>query len=229
MTGYPATTLADNPGSDKMLRKLLIVLIGWLIAASTAWAAVDVNTADQATLESLKGIGPVKSKAIIDERTRNGPFKDAADLAKRVKGLGTKSVATLQSEGLVIGGSAGSAAAKNAPATKASTPSTVPSTSSTTPSASTAPMTKPSPRVASGAATAGAAANTKSTATVAVDTTTASDTSAKKPKKSGKKAKSAEAASASAAAAASDTGSKSSKSKKQKNSKAVAASQPAVR
>jgi competence protein ComEA len=102
-----------------MIRKLLVVLIGWLIAASTAWAVVDVNTADQATLETLKGIGPVKSKAIIDERSKNGPFKDAADLAARVKGLGTKSVTSLQSEGLVVGGSASAAAGAAASASDA--------------------------------------------------------------------------------------------------------------
>ncbi|MCQ4380086.1 hypothetical protein NO113_19705, partial [Clostridioides difficile] len=41
----------------------------------------------------------------IDERTKNGPFKDADDLANRVKGLGTKAVGHLEENGLTIGGS----------------------------------------------------------------------------------------------------------------------------
>ncbi|WP_010092221.1 ComEA family DNA-binding protein, partial [Burkholderia ubonensis] len=90
-----------------MLKKLLMLFVALSLSLTAAFAAaVEVNTADQAALESVKGLGPVKSKAIIDERTKNGPFKDADDLANRVKGLGTKSVAHLEENGLTIGGSA---------------------------------------------------------------------------------------------------------------------------
>lgn len=107
-----------------MLKKLVLLLAAFVLSMSVAFAAsVEVNTADQATLETLKGIGPVKSKAIIDERTKNGPFKDADDLARRVKGLGTKSVATLQGEGLTIGGSSALPATSGAKHDKASTSS----------------------------------------------------------------------------------------------------------
>jgi competence ComEA-like helix-hairpin-helix protein len=122
-----------------MLKKLLLLCLACFLTMSTAYAAsVDVNTADQTTLESLKGLGPVKSKAIIDERTQNGPFKNADDLASRVKGLGTKSVAKLESEGLMVGGSSAPptgaksanhamGAAASAPAAKASSKSAAPS------------------------------------------------------------------------------------------------------
>ena len=75
-----------------MLKKLLMLCLALALSIGAAFAAVDVNTADQTSLEAVKGLGPVKSKAIIDERTKNGPFKDADDLASRVKGLGAKSV-----------------------------------------------------------------------------------------------------------------------------------------
>lgn len=89
-----------------MLKKLVLLLAALVVSMSAAFAAaVDVNTADQAALESVKGLGPVKSKAIIDERTKGGPFKDANDLANRVKGLGVKSVAHLEAQGLTINGS----------------------------------------------------------------------------------------------------------------------------
>jgi DNA polymerase III alpha subunit len=54
-------------------------------------AQVDVNKADQAALDSVKGIGPVTSKAIVDERAKGGAFKDWADFESRVKGIGPKS------------------------------------------------------------------------------------------------------------------------------------------
>ena len=73
-----------------MLKKLLMLCVALMLSVGAAFAAVDVNTADQAALEAVKGLGPVKSKAIIDERTKNGPYKDADDLATRVKGLGTQ-------------------------------------------------------------------------------------------------------------------------------------------
>lgn len=52
---------------------------------------VDINTASQAELESVIGIGPEKAKAIIDYRTKNGPFKTKAQL-DNVKGFGEKSI-----------------------------------------------------------------------------------------------------------------------------------------
>jgi competence protein ComEA len=71
--------------------------------AGQAFAAVDVNSADESALRGIKGIGPSKAKAILDERTANGPFRDAADLAQRVRGLGEQMVERLQAEGLEIG------------------------------------------------------------------------------------------------------------------------------
>ena len=110
-----------------MLKKLVLLLAAIVVSMSATFAvaAVDVNTADQAALESVKGLGPVKSKAIIDERTKNGPFKDASDLANRVKGLGVKSVTNLEAQGLTINGSSTPPQAgggKAAPATRTPMP-----------------------------------------------------------------------------------------------------------
>jgi|GEM_PF-639449 len=105
-----------------MLKKLLLLFAALIVSMSTALAAsVEVNQADQAALEALKGLGPVKSKAIIDERAK-GPFKDADDLANRVKGLGSKSVAKLEAQGLTINGSSAppsGSSAKTAPSATA--------------------------------------------------------------------------------------------------------------
>jgi competence ComEA-like helix-hairpin-helix protein len=120
-----------------MLKKLVLLLAALVVSMSAAFAAaVDVNTADQAALESVKGLGPVKSKAIIDERTKGGPFKDANDLANRVKGLGVKSVTHLEAQGLTISGSSAppqAGGAKAAPS--AHTPTPAPSAAPAQPAA----------------------------------------------------------------------------------------------
>ena len=82
----------------------------WLLAAAmaatmgTAFAEVDVNKADAAALDGIKGIGPKTSKLIIDERTKGGPFKDWADFEKRVKGVKDKSAHKLSAAGLTVSG-----------------------------------------------------------------------------------------------------------------------------
>lgn len=56
---------------------------------------VNINTATQAELETLPGVGPSTAKKIIDDRTANGPFKKKEDL-KRVSGIGDKKYASLE-------------------------------------------------------------------------------------------------------------------------------------
>ncbi|MFP3505807.1 ComEA family DNA-binding protein [Burkholderia sp. SIMBA_062] len=89
--------------------------VAMLGAIASAWAAVDVNTANEDALVGIKGIGPARAKAILDERGAHGPFRNAEDLASRVKGMGGHTVERLQQEGLTIG-AAGSVAMAPAPA-----------------------------------------------------------------------------------------------------------------
>ena len=63
---------------------------------------INVNTATQTELESIKGIGPSKAKTIIAERLDGGHFQDANDLQKRVRGIGMKSVEKMVDNGLTI-------------------------------------------------------------------------------------------------------------------------------
>lgn len=89
------------------------------VLSGSAWAAVDINSADEATLHTIKGIGPAKAKAIVSERDARGPFKDAGDLAQRVKGIGRKSIKQWQGDGLSFGArrtASGAGAARHAPA-----------------------------------------------------------------------------------------------------------------
>ena len=87
-----------------MFKKLLFGVLGFLLAAAAFAATVDANKADQAQLESVKGIGTKLSVRIIDER-KKGTFKDWNDLIERVEGVGAPSAARLSKEGLTVNGS----------------------------------------------------------------------------------------------------------------------------
>jgi competence protein ComEA len=183
-----------------MLKKLLMLCFAFMLSIGHAFAAVDVNTADQAALDSVKGLGPVKSKAIVDERTKNGPFKDADDLANRVKGLGTKSVAKLEENGLTIGGSSLPPTGKTSKPTSSAGGSAAPNStvkSSTAATAATSPTATTAQTPAATPASSAKASSSKNAkaASAASGATAASDT--KPAKKRSKKDKAASAAAAS--------------------------------
>jgi competence protein ComEA len=84
--------------------KKFIVALAALIAA-TAFAAVDVNKATRAELESIKGIGPTTSALILSER-KKAHFKDWNDFTTRVKGVGDASAKKFSDDGLTLNGTA---------------------------------------------------------------------------------------------------------------------------
>lgn len=87
-----------------MLKKLLLAVSTMVMAMGVAFAQVDVNKADAAALDGVRGIGPAKSKLILDERSKGGEFKDWADFERRVKGIGDKNAMKLSEAGLVVNG-----------------------------------------------------------------------------------------------------------------------------
>lgn len=86
-----------------MMKIFLATILALFTAA--AFAAVDVNKADQAELETIKGIGPSVSTKILNER-KKGSFKDWTDLVDRVQGVGPGNAAKFSAEGLTVNGSA---------------------------------------------------------------------------------------------------------------------------
>jgi competence protein ComEA len=61
----------------------------------TAVAVVNLNTATQAQLESLPGIGAKVAERILEYRQKNGQFKKIEDLMN-VQGIGEKSFLKLK-------------------------------------------------------------------------------------------------------------------------------------
>lgn len=94
----------QTTGDIPMLKKLLLVVGTLIVSIGFAFASVEVNQADQAALDGIKGIGPTTSKAILDERKKGGNFKDWNDLQTRVKGIGDKSSDKFSEAGLTVNG-----------------------------------------------------------------------------------------------------------------------------
>lgn len=115
----PNTTPEENPVS-----RILTIFLALLAWAGIALAAIDINTASEAELDKIKGVGPVKAKAIAAERKKNGPFKSLDEVATRVKGIGPKTVADWKKSGAVTAGSAppGTAPAAAPPITPSAPP-----------------------------------------------------------------------------------------------------------
>jgi competence protein ComEA len=110
-----------------MLKRLLAAIFA--LVAAAAFAAVDVNKASQAELESVTGIGPSISGKILDERKKSN-FKDWSDFVSRVKGVGEGNATKFSSAGLTVNGEgfkhAAAAAAKTPMTTAAAKPAATP-------------------------------------------------------------------------------------------------------
>jgi competence protein ComEA len=85
-------------------------LLACSLAASGSAAAVEVNSANQAQLEQLRGIGPPLAEAILAAREHKGAFKDWADLIARVRGIRAAKARQLSAAGLTVAGEAYEAA-----------------------------------------------------------------------------------------------------------------------
>ena len=79
-----------------MLKKLWLTLFVGLFFLSSnsifAADAININTATQAQLEMLNGVGPATATAIIEYREQTGRFKTIDEITK-VKGIGDKKLA----------------------------------------------------------------------------------------------------------------------------------------
>lgn len=83
------------------MRKCIILTFAALaLCAGAAMAEVNINTATQAELAALPGIGAVKAAAIIEYRKTHGDFDSLSELIK-VYGIGDATVADLKGKASV--------------------------------------------------------------------------------------------------------------------------------
>lgn len=133
-----------------MLKKLLVGLVTLFASIGMALAAVNINTASEAELDALPGIGAAKAKAIVEYRKAHGDFKTVDDL-KNVKGVGDKVFAKLKDQISVSG-------ATTMPAATAKPAKVAKATKAAAADAASAPMDKKAARAAKKAAKAAASA-----------------------------------------------------------------------
>ena len=88
------------------MKKPLISLLIALSLSVNAFAAVNINTASKAELETLNGIGANKAATIIRYRKENGNFKSMNDLTN-IKGIGPKMVKKIGKDATVTGKTSG--------------------------------------------------------------------------------------------------------------------------
>lgn len=95
-------TYFNIDGLRGLVRAASLAIACAIFPFSAIASPINVNTATQTELESIKGIGPAKAKTIIAERLDGGHFQDANDLQKRVRGIGMRSVEKMVDNGLTI-------------------------------------------------------------------------------------------------------------------------------
>jgi competence protein ComEA len=80
----------------------LNTLVAALLVSSNA-SALEINDANRAQLEQLKGVGVTLAEKILVERER-ARFAGWDDLRKRVKGISSKRVSEWQAHGVTVNG-----------------------------------------------------------------------------------------------------------------------------
>ncbi|WP_291937188.1 DUF655 domain-containing protein [Limnohabitans sp.] len=88
-----------------MWKKIAGVLLTLGFAGLTWAQQIDLNKASEVELDALKGVGPVLTKELMNER-KKAPFKDWEDVTSRVKGLGPQKASSLSEQGVRVQGSA---------------------------------------------------------------------------------------------------------------------------
>jgi competence protein ComEA len=88
-----------------MQRSLWRHLFSSLVAVMCCHAALalDINQANEAELDSVKGMGPALSAKVLKARTQ-GPFKDWPDLMQRVSGIRHNKAQQFSKQGLTVNG-----------------------------------------------------------------------------------------------------------------------------
>jgi competence protein ComEA len=86
-----------------VLRSLCSGLVALMLCHNAL--ALDINQANEAELDSVKGMGPALSAKVLKARSQ-GAFKDWQDLMQRVSGIRHNKAQQFSEQGLTVNGQA---------------------------------------------------------------------------------------------------------------------------
>ena len=91
-----------NRGTRSLFTRGVLSGVMALMLCHTA-LALDINQANEAELDSVKGMGPSLTAKVLKARA-HGPFKDWSDLMQRVSGIRRNKAQQFSAQGLTVNG-----------------------------------------------------------------------------------------------------------------------------
>ena len=98
----PPKHLSFEAGFLKVLHWVIFGALALLLVSPMAWA-LDINQANEAELDNLKGMGPSLSAKVLAARAQ-GPFLSWQDVMHRVSGLRQAKAKQFSEQGLTVQG-----------------------------------------------------------------------------------------------------------------------------
>lgn len=90
-----------NTWQRYLLKKWLV--LGALVCVPLSVLALEINQANEAELDSIKGMGPAMTRKVLVARA-DKPFSNWKDLMSRVAGIGKAKAQQFSAQGLVVNG-----------------------------------------------------------------------------------------------------------------------------
>lgn len=84
-----------------MFKKTTALLWAIVGAGLVCAQSIDLNQASEIELDGLQGVGPALTREVLRERNK-APFKDWADVTRRVKGIGPQKANRLSAQGVRV-------------------------------------------------------------------------------------------------------------------------------
>ena len=78
-------------------------IVGILACACLSVSALEINQANEAELDSIKGMGPAMTRKVLIARAEK-PFTNWKDLMLRVSGIGKAKAQQFSDQGVVVNG-----------------------------------------------------------------------------------------------------------------------------
>ena len=89
-----------NTWQSYLLKKWLV---GALVCAQLNVLALEINQANEAELDSIKGMGPAMTRKVLVARA-DKPFMNWKDLMSRVAGIGKAKAQQISAQGVLVNG-----------------------------------------------------------------------------------------------------------------------------